>query len=293
MLRSKLAICLLTAMVWITNYSLPAAIAQDAFAKDTANTNKSLIDSTPRLTSEAALKEIDECGKYLKSIMEKYVYDSGQLLFKGKFEQSYKQHETALKLLKEAKYQTPWSRDAIKTQIHFTYESMAGLCSNANKFELAGKIYMQGFHDPTGLKYPDNAISAGECFLKANSFALAEEAFREAIATAKDSKQYWALRGLWKTLVTEGKLDTVKAGLKEAEIRVTSSTDSSLRSGLRAAMKETYEQMGDEKSAAALRDQINDRHCPKCGGLTEISFGGCVVDEYGPKWWCDKDRLAF
>jgi hypothetical protein len=80
---------------------------------------------------------------------------------------------------------------------------------------------------------------------------------------------------------------------------------------LRVRLREAYTiagKAGEAGEANKIEAILKDKHCPKCGsdknvlpivyGLHSgrsagVHPGGCLVDQYSPRWWCETDSLEF
>lgn len=285
----------------------PAPIqAQDMFDP---NYGKTVLNGARAGTQEYDLqKDIEDCQNFLSEINHKYSDNIYALLADGKLEQAVAQQRKALELLKQVKYESKLSKLSIKQAITQSYVYIAGLYRNSNKSEQAGQALMEGFRDPAGEKYFSYAMQAGGDFLSAEKPELAAESFKAALSVADESKEIWAIQGMWKALLKEGRSNQVIEELKNSESKIKTMDKPTVARSYRVAMKEIYEQIGLKTYAANLQEQLDNKHCPVChsdatvkmiqyglvvGAPPDTPLGGCCIEPDSPHWWCSKDKVAF
>ncbi len=77
---------------------------------------------------------------------------------------------------------------------------------------------------------------------------------------------------------------------------------------VRVNLKQLYVRLGNKDAADKIEALLEDKHCPKCGSaenVVPISYGlilssekgahlgGCGIEPYSARWWCNTDGLAF
>lgn len=272
-----------------------------------------LMQQAAALAETAKYDELTEAQIFCEDFTKKYVTAAINMVVTNKYAEALAQLETAQTKLAEKQYHSKdaisWKNRTLDSILRWRADAYKGL----DKYDQAAKSEMKRYH----LLHAENPRSgmevintAGEYFIEAKDYASAEATFEEALKDADDFEWVDSQKGLWITYLNQDKPDKVKASIAAASERIKKISNPKLTREFRFALVEIYGDLGDETSVKAVQAQLDSKNCPVCGsdktiqpimyGLpakdakeVDVHFGGCIVTQESPRWYCSKDKVEF
>lgn len=221
--------------------------------------------------------------------------------------------EEAEKRLASATFKTAEAKEQLEDLQITLQESYIHLYKAQDKYDLAAKAQLKSYEilkAQRGKGNPEMIAEAGEYFIEAKDYDSAEKTFEQAIKEADDYEWVDAQKGLWITYLNQDRPDKVKSSIAAASERIKKINYPKLTRQFRFALKEIYDDLGEEASAKAVKAQLDSKNCPICGSdktiqpimyglpasfdeVKDVHLGGCVVTIERPLWYCTKDKVEF
>lgn len=219
----------------------------------------------------------------------------------------------AEKRLSSATFKTAEAKEQLEDMQLNLQQSYIHLYKAQDKYDLAARAQLKSYEilkAQRGKGNPEMIAEAGEYFIEAKDYDSAEKTFEQAIKEADDYEWVDAQKGLWITCLNQDKPEKVKSSIAAASERIKKINYPKLTRQFRFALKEIYDNLGDEASAKTIQEQLDSKNCPICGSdqtiqpiiyglppsfdeVKDVHLGGCIVTIERPLWYCTKDKVEF
>lgn len=255
--------------------------------------------------------EIDRANTFYNKFLHNLILPAMDKTKEKKFAEAQALLEEADKQVKALNYKDVDAKSRIVDFEVDIFEKYADLYVAQEKYDLAGKAELTAYEKLKAVRQrgnPEMICKAGEYYLEGKHYAQAEATFEKAIKELDDFDWVDAQKGLWITYLNQDKKDKIRESIAAASERVKKIGYPTLTRQFRFALREIYDDLGDQVNSAKVEAQLNDKHCPVCGSdkslepivyglpageMKDVHLGGCIVTEESPLWYCTKDKVSF
>lgn len=176
---------------------------------------------------------------------------------------------------------------------------------NANKLEESIEFAIAAHQDLIAHGYMSHfplpiIVAAGDCY-KRKDFNSVRRMYTKMLELSSEEEWILPQTMLWRLDITEGKPEATAIAIATLLKSNRMPTKPINRRALYKRLESIYEELNDQAGQTAMKDLLEDKHCPKCGSDKNIKvyvYGytgnrGCVRDDWSPMFKCLTDDLEF